>query len=416
MITSMVAGHAVWPREDDAIFALAAKAQEATKKYGTDKVINSTLGALMDDKGELVCLETVYNELKNLPNAAIAAYALVAGQPDFLDAIIKGCFKSYKPHAFIKAVATPGGSGSVRHTIYNYTNPGDSVLVSDWYWKPYVTISEEYGRKVENYELLNDKNEFNMESFKENFERLLNKQKRIVAIINSPAHNPTGYSLSDDEWKMVLDMAKENAQDKENRIVILVDAAYIDYAGKGDERRKFFQQFSNLPENVLIVIAYSLSKSHTMYGMRIGAAICVSSNEDIADEFYYSCSHSSRANWSNCNRGAMEVLSRITNDETKLLAYEEELKTYKTMLQRRADVFVEAAKEADLDILPYRDGFFISIPCKNSMEINNMLMEENLYAIPLKLGLRFAVCAVSEEKCKIAPKMIKEAMNKVQNK
>ena len=153
-----------------------------------------------------------------------------------------------------------------------------------------------------------------------------------------------------------------------------------------------------------------------MYGMRIGAAICVSSNEDIADEFYYSCSHSSRANWSNCNRGAMEVMSRITNDEIKLLAYEEEVNKYKTMLQRRADVFVEASKAVGLNILPYRDGFFVSIPCENSIEINDKLMKENLFLIPLKLGLRFAVCAVSEEKCKIAPAMIKKAMDEVTGK
>ncbi len=412
-MNSMVAAHAVWPKEDDAIFALAAKAQKAVKEFGAENVIDSTLGALMDDNGGLVCLETVYDELKSLPNAAIAAYALVAGQPAFLEAIENRCFKNYKPDAFIRAVATPGGSGSVRHTIYNYTNPGDAVLVSDWYWKPYVTISEEYGRRVENYKLLNDKNEFNIESFKENFERLINKQKRLVTIINSPAHNPTGYSLSDDEWTTVLNIMKDNAKDREKKIVILVDAAYIDYAGKGDERRKFFEQFSNLPENILVVIAYSLSKSHTMYGMRIGAAICISPNEDIADEFYYSCSHSSRANWSNCNRGAMEVMARITNDPKKLEAYEEELNKYKTMLQKRADVFVEASKEAGLDILPYRDGFFISIPCKNSKVISEELMKENLFLIPLGLGLRFAVCAVSEEKCKKAPAMIKKAMDRV---
>jgi len=413
MINSMVAKHAIWPKKDDAIFALAARAQNAKKKYGKDKVIDSTLGALMNDNGELVCLETVYDELKALPNAAIAAYAMVAGQPDFLEAIIKSCFKEYKPNGYIKAVATPGGSGSVRHTIFNYTNPGDSVLVSDWYWKPYVTISEEYGRSVENYKLLNDKNEFNIESFKNSFEKLLNKQKRIVAIINSPAHNPTGYSLSDDEWDKVLDIMKRNAKDKENRITLLVDTAYIDYAGKGDERRKFFKLFSDLPNNILVVIAYSLSKSHTMYGMRIGAAICISSSEEIADEFYYSCSHSSRANWSNCNRGAMEVLSKIENDENKLKAYEDELNKYKNMLQSRAKAFVKASEEVGLNILPYRDGFFISIPCENSKDISEEMIKENLFLIPLELGLRFAVCAVSEEKCKKAPAMIKKAMDKI---
>jgi len=410
MISSMAASHAIWPKEDDAIFGLAAKAQQAIVKYGKDKVIDSTLGALMDDDGNLICLKTVYDELKSMPNANLAAYALVAGQPDFLEAVLKACFSEYKPDAFIKAVATPGGTGAVRHTIYNYTNPGDTVLVSDWYWKPYQTISEEYGRKISHYQLFNDKNEFNIESFKENFETLLNKQKRLVAIINSPAQNPTGYSLSDEEWMQVIDIMKENAKDQDNRIILFIDAAYIDFAGKGNERKRFFKLFSNLPENILIVVGYSLSKGYTMYGMRLGAAICISSNKDIAEEFYYSCAHSNRANWSNCNRGAMEVLSRISNDPAKLKAYEEEKDLYKTMLQKRAEAFVKASEEAGLEILPYRDGFFISIPCDNAKEISDKLMEENLFLIPLKKGLRFAVCAVAEDKCRIAPAMIKKAM------
>ncbi|MGI5999115.1 MAG: aminotransferase class I/II-fold pyridoxal phosphate-dependent enzyme, partial [Lutispora sp.] len=329
MISSMAASHAIWPKEDDAIFGLAAKAQQAVKKHGKDKVINSTLGALMDDNGDLICMKTVYDELKSMPNANLAAYALVAGQPDFLEAVQEACFREFKPDAFIKAVATPGGTGSVRHTIFNYTNPGDTVLVSDWYWKPYVTISEEFGRKVSHYKLFNDKNEFNIESFKENFETLLNKQKRLVAIINSPAQNPTGYSLSDEEWQQVIDIMKENAKNQDNRIILLIDVAYIDFAGKGNERRKFFKLFSNLPENILVVVGYSLSKGYTMYGMRLGAAIGISSNKDIAEEFYYSCAHSNRANWSNCNRGAMEVMARICKDPDKFKAYEEEKDLYK---------------------------------------------------------------------------------------
>ncbi len=413
MINSMAAKHAVWPKEDDAIFGLAAKAQQAIKKYGKDKVIDSTLGALADDDGNLICMKAVYDELKSMPNENIAAYALVAGQPDYLEAVQEACFKEYRPEAYIKAVATPGGTGSVRHTIYNYTNPGDSVLVSDWYWKPYVTISEEYGRKVDFYNLFNDKNKFNIKSFRESFEKLLNKQKRLVAIINSPAQNPTGYSLSDDEWKQVIDLMVENAKDKENRIILLVDAAYIDFAGKGNERRKFFKQFSNLPENILVVIGYSLSKGYTMYGMRLGAAIGISSSEDIAEEFYYSCAHSNRANWSNCNRGAMEVMTRISNDPKKSEVYEAEKAVYKTMLQKRAEAFVKASEDAGLEILPYRDGFFVSIPCDNAKAISDKLMEDNLFLIPLKKGLRFAVCAVSEEKCKKAPKMIKTVMDNI---
>jgi len=411
MINSMAANHAIWPKEDDAIFGLAAKAQEAIKKYGKENVIDSTLGALVDDNGDLVCFKTVYDELKSLPNAKIAAYALVAGQPEFLEAVQEACFREYRPDAYIKAVATPGGTGSARHAIYNYTNPGDAVLVSDWYWKPYATISEEYGRKISFYKLFNDKNEFNIKSFKENFETLLNKQKRLVAVINSPAHNPTGYSLSDEEWDQVIDIMKENAKNEENRIILFVDVAYIDFAA--NERRRFFKKFSNLPENILVIVGYSLSKGYTMYGMRQGAAIGISSNKEIAEEFYYSCAHSNRANWSNCNRGAMEVMARITKDPDKFKAYEEEKAKYRTMLQKRAEAFVKASEEVGLEIFPYRDGFFISIPCDNAKEISDKLMEENLFLVPLKLGLRFAVCAVSEEKCKKVPAMIKKAMDSI---
>lgn len=413
MSFNMVADHAKWPKVNDAIFGLAAKAKEAIDKYGKENVIDSTLGALVDDNGELICLNTVYTELKSMPNAAIAAYAQVAGQPDYLEAVQKACFGKYRPDAYIRAVATPGGTGSVRHGIFNYTNPGDSILVSDWYWAPYVTISEEYGRTVAHYELFNNKNEFNIESFKEKFEELLNKQKRLVAVINTPANNPTGYSLSDDEWDEVLNIARENAKDPQNKIIIIVDCAYIDYAGIGDERRKFFAKFSALPKNILIIAAHSMSKGYTMYGMRSGAAIGISSDEETAEEFYYSCMHSNRANWSNGTRAAMEVMTRIANDPDKTKAYEAEVNTTKKMLRKRADAFVEGAKEAGLDILPYRDGFFVSIPCKDAKKASDELIKENLFVVSLKKGLRFAVCAVSEEKCRIAPAIIKKAIDAI---
>ena len=42
-----------------------------------------------------------------------------------------------------------------------------------------------------------------------------------------------------------------------------------------------------------------------------------------------------------------------------------------------------------------------------------ILTKDNVFVVPLKKGLRFAVCAVSEEKCAIAPSIIKNALNHV---
>ena len=411
MKKSMVASHAKWPKENDIIFSLSERAQASQKKIGSENVINATIGALMDDDGKLITMKSVYDQLKSLPNEEISAYASIAGQDEYKEAVKKVCFRGNDPEGYIRVVASPGGSGAIKLAMWNYTNLGDVILTSDWYWSPYGIIGEEAGRGVANYQLFNEEGKFNIDSFKEKFTEIINKQGNIFTIINTPGHNPTGYSVSDEEWDEILDFTKDVAKDENKKIVLFVDVAYIDFVRDDKASRKFFKKFSNLPENILIIVGFSMSKGFTAYGMRMGAAIGISSNEEIADEFYYSLMHSCRANWSNCNRGAMAVMSSLVEDKDKLNEYEIEKNSYKDMLVRRAEAFVQRAKEVNLEILPYRDGFFISIPCENPREICEALTEEELYLVPLKMGLRFAVCAVSEEKCKKAPEIIKRVID-----
>lgn len=73
----------------DPIFRIAGEAAKRTAELGPEAVINSTIGALMDDDGSLVTMKSVYETLKNLPNHLIANYSGLAGQPDFLENIIK---------------------------------------------------------------------------------------------------------------------------------------------------------------------------------------------------------------------------------------------------------------------------------------------------------------------------------------
>jgi aromatic-amino-acid transaminase len=411
MSIKMAAEHARWPAKDDPIFTIAGKAKEAETLYGKENVINSTLGALMDDEGVLVAFESVYDVFKGLPNQEIAGYAAIPGMPDFLDAVVDVFFADYKPEAHIRAIATPGGTGAVKHSIWNYTNVGDEILTSDWFWTPYQTIAEEGGRSIVTYPLFGGDGKFNLEGFKSRFKEIINKQKRLLTIINTPAHNPTGYSVSDEEWDSIIELLKAEAEDQEKRIIVLVDAAYIDFAGKGDERRAFFAKFSNLPPNIFIIAGFSASKGFTMYGLRNGAAIGISSEKEIVDEFFSACLHSGRANWSNGTRGAMTTVAKIMQNKALYERYVEEKDYYKQVLRKRADAFVENANVIGLELVPYRDGFFISIPCKNPFEVSKLLIEKHIFVVPLAKGLRFAVCSVSEEKCKKAPQIIKEVMD-----
>jgi len=411
MSNSMVAKHAKWPAKADAIFAIAGKAQEAIKQHGKENVTNSTLGALMDDEGKLIAFDSVFGVLKDMPNEEISAYAPIAGMPQYLEAVEETFFAGYKPDAHIRTVATPGGTGAIKIAMWNYTEEGDEILTSDWYWSPYKTISEEAGREISTFKLFTEDGNFNTEDFKKRFKEILAKQDRLMTILNTPAQNPTGYSISDEEWDEILAFLKEEAKNPDKKIVLLVDTAYIDFAGQDNERRAFFTKLSDLPDNMFVMAAFSTSKGYTMYGLRLGAIIGWSGNQEIADEFRVAALHSGRANWSNGNRGGMNVVSEIYNNKDLFDKYTVEKNEWKGILRRRAEAFVEAAGKVDLEILPYRDGFFVSLPCNKPYEISDALTQKNIFMVPLAKGVRFAVCAVSEEKCRKAPAIIKEVMD-----
>ena len=409
---TMVAPHSRRLVEEDTIFRLNREAMLAAKKIGSELVVNSTVGALLDETGKLAVLPTVIDILRNLDEEDYCAYAPIAGLPDFLETAKKAAFGSFTPEGYMGVVATPGGTGAIRHTIWNYSEPLDTVLTADCYWGPYKNISEEHDRNLKTFSLFDNDYKFNISSFSKKTNEILEKQKRIVILLNSPANNPTGYNLSLEEWDEVIETLKYNAKDIEKRIILFVDIAYIDYSGDIDERRKFLTKFKNLPQNILVIFGFSMSKSYTLYGMRSGAMIGLSSNEEIAKEFRAINEFSNRGVWSNGTRPAMVVLNKIFNDKLLYEKVENEREVFRKLLDKRAEAFTVKSRDIGLEICPYKTGFFISIPCSNSKEIVEKLKLNNIYAVPMSKGIRFAICSVPLNKCASTPAFIKEAISR----
>ncbi|KXG76597.1 aminotransferase class I/II-fold pyridoxal phosphate-dependent enzyme [Thermotalea metallivorans] len=412
---SMVASHSRRTEGEDKIFAANSAAQSAAKTIGPDRVVNASVGALLDDDGSLSVLPTVIELLKNLPAEEYAAYAPIGGLPGFLEAAKKAAFGDFVPNGYIEAVATPGGSGAIRHAIWNYSEMGDAVLTSDWYWGPYKTIAEEHGRKIETYTFFDERDCFHLSSFQRKVHELLQRQNALVILLNSPAHNPTGYSLTMEEWNAVFDCLKAEAANKEKRIILFSDIAYIDFAGNPKESRAFMKLFGNLPENILTIVAFSMSKGYTLYGMRCGAMICISSRKEAAEEFKTVNQFSNRGVWSNGTRPAMTVLTKIFSDPQLLEQIEKERQVLQTLLTERAESFIQEAKRVNLKICPYKAGFFITIPCKYPDAVVAELQKEYIFTVPLGKGIRFAVCSVSKDKCTLVPQKIAAVINKLEN-
>ena len=407
----MAASHSANRKLYDAIFEANSACQKAISQHGADKVTNATIGVALDESGELAIMPTVEKVYRSLPMKDLSAYAPIAGLPEYLDAAIDFTFADNKPEGYIAAMATASGTGAIHHAIANYAERGDSVLTSDWYWGNYNIICNETGKNLATFQLFDEKQNFNIKDFSSKVDALLKTQKSLLIVLNTPAHNPTGFALSEEDWDGVLEIAKAHAAKGKN-ISILVDIAYIDFGGEKNTARKFMTKFSGLPANILTMFSFSMSKSFAMYGQRTGALIAVSSSKDVIDEFKEVNKYSNRAVWSNINRGAQAFLAKLHQDKAALTALESERDQVYQMVQKRADVFVKEAKECGLNFLPYKGGFFISVPAEDPAAICNYLHKDLIYAVPLKLGIRIAACSVSFEKMKGIAAKVKAAFDK----
>lgn len=92
MVMSIAAPQAKGKFAEDKIFGANNRAVALAEKLGNDKVINGTVGSLLDENGDLVMLDVVQKAYKELTPKEIVAYAPIQGYPDYLNAAIDQCF------------------------------------------------------------------------------------------------------------------------------------------------------------------------------------------------------------------------------------------------------------------------------------------------------------------------------------
>ena len=411
MSISMAASHAANRKLTDAIFEANAACKEAIKKFGAEKVTNATIGTVLDDSGKLMVLPTVEKVWREMEMQEFTSYAPISGLVDYRDSIHDLIFGEKNFEGFFSSVATAGGTGAIHHAIANYAERGENILTSDWCWGTYKVICAETGKNLETFKMFTDDlTGFNIAAFADKVEELLKVQNSLLIILNTPAHNPTGYALSDAEWDKVLEIIKNHAA-KGKKITLLVDVAYIEFSAEKKVAWSFVNKFADLPENVLILFAFSMSKSYTLYGQRTGALAAFSTNKEIITEFEETNKWSCRATWSNINCGAQNLLVKLHKNKNLRDALENDQTEIREFVKKRAEIFVGEAENCGLKIVPYKGGFFIAVPAENPKAVCEKLHDDLIFAVPLKLGVRVAVCSMPSEKIHGVAEKIKSALD-----
>lgn len=393
MTSHLIPSHQGRP-SDDPIFALNREATERAKKG--EAIVNATVGALLDDHGKLAILPTAARVVHEVTSEEWAAYAPIAGSPDFLRAVMDDALAGHPVLREVSvAAATPGGTGALRHAIANYLESGQALLTTSFFWGPYQTLADEGERKVATFEMFAQKDQgvggFDVSSFDRALGETLQKQGRALVFLNDPCHNPTGYSMSRDEWKAVA--ACLSSHGKKAPVTVLLDTAYAAYA-KGDPR-EHMDVFEGIVDHVGLLIAWSASKAFTHYGLRVGALVaCVPDAKDRAmteAAFSYSC----RGTWSNCSRGGLRAITQLLADKDTASAVTRERAELKALLAARVDVFNREAHAAGLRYPRYEGGFFVTVFTDDGQRKAAEMREKGVFVVPQKGAVRVALCGVA---------------------
>ena len=389
------------------ILATASKAKAA--KLVDNSVINATVGMLKNEDGNLYEFKSVVSAIHSLNEEEKFAYANSSGSPTYTEAVLYTLFGKYlndiRKTCYLDCLPTPGGSGALNLVFTNYVDKNETVLLPNHMWENYLSYGIEMGFNSDTYSLFNKDGLFDIDSLNNKVNELKKRQNKIVITINDPCENPTGFCMEESDYDSLIDIANNNP---EINITYLMDVAYFDFYNVDPNIiRSRYAKFKDMPKNALALFVFSGSKSFGLYGLRIGALVCLSKEKEEVAIFNRVNTFSCRAKWSSASTLGMSLIEKMVLHDDYRESYEEEIKYVCAMLEARSHAFLKAAKEIGLKTLPYSKGFFICVPYINPSKLANDLHQDGVYVIATHSAIRIALCSISKEEASRLPKIIK---------
>lgn len=422
-----LASHGHEKTGNDVIFSWFARYQHAAEA-GADAV-NGTVGALLEDSGLLAINNVVDEALRVAPASEFAAYAPLKGLPAFLDLAVTLALGEHRVALeglglHTGATATPGGSGALFQAASNFAERGDAVLLRDRHWGPYVGFLKGCGLGIATYPLLPSEPSsstpfFDLDGFTNNLQGLVENQDSVMTWLNDPAHNPTGLSLPPESRYALLNAFMESATRNEHTgHTLLLDAAYHLYADEPHGWAETIAEALNAglpwPENLLICFAISLSKSHTIYGLRTGAVVYLHPEESNVQRLNDVMGVTGRQTWSASPRIAQHVLSELHATPEGGAAWSNERDRLAKLLTARRETFIEACQRKGVAVNPSHDGFFAWYECNDPAAVAEACANQHVYLVPLSGGVRIGLCAIPESKVERVAEALAKAAEAVE--
>jgi aromatic-amino-acid transaminase len=231
------------------------------------------------------------------------------------------------------ATQTPGGTGALRLAaeFIEHCLPGRGIWLSDPTWPIHETIFAGAGLKVSHYPYVGADNRLNVSGM---LAALESAPKGDVVLLHACCHNPTGFDLSQDDWRAVLEVVRRR------ELLPLIDFAYQGFGDGLEEDAWAVRLFAaELPE---LLITSSCSKNFGLYRDRTGALLVCSHDAEKLLDVRSQLALLARNLWSTPPDHGAAVVAQILGDAALKQLWVEEVEAMRQRIARLRLGLVEA--------------------------------------------------------------------------
>lgn len=365
------------------------------------KVINATVGVLLDDNGDILYSSVFDSIIPTLTPKEKYPYEDVLGPALMRNNVLK----FLKQEKFLSkpnmTMITAGGTGALSNAISVFSkNAG--LVVSELCWNNYFTIARGFQVDLYTYNTF-DKDKYDLKAFEEALDKTIAEKENIIVLLNTPSHNPTGYDLSKEELQSIVEILNKKVTDG-IKITVILDIAYYNFG-----LNQNLDPFLELNEDINLAIAYSFSKSFGIYGFRLGSLTMISKDNEKLEKSFYS---STRAKWSNPNKLGCSVLSKVLSSDELCEKVYQEIDKHMEVLTNKTTIFRNALEEFNIKTFPHTNGFFLSIPVEDPENVALALSENDVYLTTVEGGIRVAISGVPSYRLRELAEKIALVVNK----
>lgn len=190
----------------------------------------------------------------------VLAYAPSDGVPVMIDAVVDYYGKIGAPITNKQVLISTGGSEALQMALSSILDEGDEIIIPEPFYPNYSTFVTLTGATIR--PVTTKPEEGYKFAIRERIEACINEHTRAIMFTNPG--NPTGTVLTEEELKLMADIAKEHD------LFIIGDEVYREFV-YGGEKLMSLLQLEGYEDNVVVID--SVSKRFSACGARIGCMI-----------------------------------------------------------------------------------------------------------------------------------------------